>query len=191
MTVNACSTISVCINSGSLTAFGGNGNYTWVSTTTSVNCSMCPGGNCVPFVCSGVIVPTWTASGITVNAPSSTVFPIKVTDVNTSTTFTFNTLAAIPTCSVTGINQLVQTNNHATIYPNPNNGEFSVSYSFVQEGQKIILFDMLGKELKQFDLENTNGVKNINVSDLSNGTYIYKIQNKKETLLTGKINLNK
>lgn len=189
--VYACSTISVCINSGSLTAFGGIGTYTWASTTTSISCANCPGGNCIPFVCGGMIVPTWKASGITVNAPSSTVFPIKVTDVNTSTTFTFNTLASIPACGVTGIHQLNQENNHVTIYPNPNNGEFSVSYSFSHEGQKIILFDMLGKEVKQFDLESTNGVKNINVSILSNGTYLYKIQNKKETLLTGKISLNK
>ena len=191
VTVNACSTVSICVNSGSLTAFGGNGNYTWASTTTSLSCASCPGGTCTPFICPGVIVPTWTASGIIVNAPSSTVFPIKVTDVNTSTTFTFNTLASLPTCNTTGIHQLNQESNHASIYPNPNNGEFSVSYSFIQEGQKIILYDMLGKEVKYFDLESTNGVKNINVSDLSNGTYLYKIQNKKETLFNGKITLSK
>lgn len=191
VTVNACSTVSICINSGSLTAFGGNGTYTWASTTTSVNCSSCSGGNCIPFVCPGIIVPVWTATGTTVVAPSSTVFPIKVTDVNTSTTFTFNTLASIPTCNTTGIHQLNQESNHASIYPNPNNGEFSVNYSFVQEGQKIILFDMLGKEVKQFDLENTRGIKSLNVSDLSNGTYLYKIQNKKETLFNGKITLSK
>ncbi len=191
VTVNACSTVSVCINSGSLTAVGGNGTYTWASTTTSLSCAACPGGNCVPFVCAGTIVPTWTASGITVNAPSATVFPIKVTDVNTSTTFTFNTLAAIPTCSVTGINQLIQGNNYATIYPNPNNGEFNVDYAFELGGQEIVLIDILGKEVKYFDLENTKGIKKINISDLSNGVYIYKIQNRNGVLFSGKINLNK
>lgn len=191
VTVNACSTISVCINSGSLTAFGGNGNYTWASTTTSLSCAACPGGTCAPFICPGAIVPTWTASGITVNAPSSTVFPIRVTDVNSSITYTFNTLAAIPTCSVTGINQLIQGNNHATIYPNPNNGEFNVDYAFELGGQEIVLIDILGKEVKYFDLENTKGIKKINISDLSNGVYIYKIQNKNGVLFSGKINLNK
>lgn len=189
--VYACSTISVCINSGSLTAFGGNGTYSWASTTTSISCASCPGGNCIPFVCAGTIVPTWTASGITINTPSAAVFPIKVTDVNTSTTFTFNTLAAIPTCSVTGINQLIQGNNHATIYPNPNNGEFNIDYAFELGGQEIVLIDILGKEVKYFDLENTKGIKKINISDLSNGVYIYKIQNKNGVLFSGKINLNK
>jgi len=191
VTVNACTSISVCVNSGSLTAYGGSGNYVWSSTTTSVSCASCPGGNCIPFVCAGVVVPTWTASGITVNTPSSSLFPIKVTDVTASTTFTFNTLSSIPVCSVTGLNQLDGVNNYAIIYPNPSNGELSISYSFIQEGQEIILIDVLGKEVKRFELENNKGLKSINISDLSAGTYIYKIQNKIETLFVGKLSLNK
>jgi gliding motility-associated-like protein len=98
--VSACGTISVCVNSGSLTASGGGGSYTWASTTTSVNCSGCFGGVCSPF-CAGVTVPTWTASGVTVTAPASTVFPITVKDVTTGTTFTFSSLASIPPCTTT------------------------------------------------------------------------------------------
>ena len=102
-TVNviACGTVSLCISSGSLTATGGAGTYTWSSTTTSVNCSACPGGACIPFVCAGTTVPTWTASGSTVAAPSSTVFPIKVKDIGSGVTFTFTTLASIPACTTT------------------------------------------------------------------------------------------
>lgn len=98
--VSACGTISVCVNSGSLTASGGGGSYTWASTTTSVNCSGCFGGVC-SFICPGVTVPTWTASGVTVTAPASTVFPITVKDVTTGTTFTFSSLASIPPCTTT------------------------------------------------------------------------------------------
>ena len=99
--VVACGTVTLCINNGSLTASGGTGPYNWTSTTTSVNCSSCPGGNCIPLICAGVTVPSWTATGTTVAAPSSTVFPIKVKDMATGTTFTFTTLASIPPCSVT------------------------------------------------------------------------------------------
>jgi hypothetical protein len=94
-------------------------------------------------------------------------------------------------CSVTCINQLILGNNHATIYPNPNNGEFNIDYAFELGGQEIVLIDILGKEVKYFDLENTKGIKKINISDLSNGVYIYKIQNKNGVLFSGKINLNK
>jgi hypothetical protein len=96
--VVACGTVTLCINNGSLTAAGGTGPYTWSSTTTSVNC-----GGCFlpcPSLC-GSTVPAWTATGTTVAAPSSTVFPLKVKDVATGTTFTFTTLASIPPCSVT------------------------------------------------------------------------------------------
>jgi gliding motility-associated-like protein len=99
--VTACGTVSLCINSGSLSVIGGASTYTWSSTTTSVNCSACPGGNCIPFVCAGTTVPTWTASGTTVAAPSATVFPIKVKDLGSGITFTFTTLASIPPCTTT------------------------------------------------------------------------------------------
>ncbi len=101
VTVNvlSCGTVTLCINSGSLTANGGSGTYTWASTSTSVSCANCPGGTCIPFVCAGTSVPTWTASGTTVTAPAVGIFPIKVTDTGTGTTFTFTTLASIPACS--------------------------------------------------------------------------------------------
>jgi hypothetical protein len=98
--VASCNTVTVCINSGSITASGGSGPYTWASSTTSVNCSGCFGGICTPF-CPGVTVPTWTASGTTVVAPAAGVFPIKVTDVASGLTFTFTTLASIPPCTTT------------------------------------------------------------------------------------------
>ncbi|MBC7694550.1 MAG: gliding motility-associated C-terminal domain-containing protein [Burkholderiales bacterium] len=100
ITVSSCGTVSLCINSGSLTVIGGASTYTWASTTTSLNCSGCFGGTC-SFLCPGVTVPTWTASGITVAAPSSTVFPIKVKDLSSGITYTFNTLASIPACTTT------------------------------------------------------------------------------------------
>ncbi len=95
--VSACGTVTLCINSGSITASGGTGPYTWSSTTTSVNCSGCifP----CPSLC-GSTVPAWTATGTTVSAPSATVFPIKVKDVASGVTFTFTTLASIPPCTV-------------------------------------------------------------------------------------------
>ncbi|MES2762774.1 MAG: gliding motility-associated C-terminal domain-containing protein [Bacteroidota bacterium] len=98
--VSSCSTVSLCISSGSLTVIGGASTYTWASTTTSVNCSGCPFGVCSPF-CPGVTVPTWTASGTTVAAPSATVFPIKVKDLGSGITYTFTTLASIPPCTTT------------------------------------------------------------------------------------------
>lgn len=189
--VNACSTISVCVISGSLTASGGNGNYLWSSLTTSISCASCPGGNCIPFVCNGTAVPTWTASGTTIIAPATNVFPIIVKDVVSNTTYTFSSLSSLPVCNNTSITEKNTLNNSVLIYPNPNSGEFNISYSFKQEGQDFILIDMLGKEVKQIKLENRKGIKNIDVSDLSNGIYSYKIVNKKDVITSGKLSINR
>ena len=101
ITVNvlSCGTVTLCLNGGTLNVGGGSGTYTLASTSTSVSCANCPGGTCIPFVCAGTTVPTWSASGTSVAAPASTVFPIKVTDTGTGTTFTFTTLGSIPACS--------------------------------------------------------------------------------------------
>ncbi|MFN8117870.1 MAG: gliding motility-associated C-terminal domain-containing protein [Bacteroidia bacterium] len=101
ITVNvlSCGTVTLCLNGSTLNVGGGSGTYTLASTSTSVSCASCPGGNCIPFICSGTTVPTWSATGTSVAAPASTVFPIKVTDTGTGTTFTFTTLGSIPACS--------------------------------------------------------------------------------------------
>jgi gliding motility-associated-like protein len=101
VTVNvlSCGTVTLCLNGGTLNVGGGSGTYTLASTSTSVNCSACPGGNCLPFICAGTTVPTWSATGTSVTAPAAGVFPIKVTDTGTGTTFTFTSLASIPSCS--------------------------------------------------------------------------------------------
>jgi gliding motility-associated-like protein len=103
VTVNvlSCGTVTLCLNGGTLNVGGGSGTYTLASTSTSVSCAACPGGNCIPFICAGTTVPTWTASGTTVAAPSATVFPIKVKDLGSGITFTFTTLAGIPPCTTT------------------------------------------------------------------------------------------
>ncbi|MBI3519639.1 MAG: T9SS type A sorting domain-containing protein [Bacteroidetes bacterium] len=189
--VGSCGTVSVCTSSASLTAFGGDGPYKWSSTITTTNCSSCPGGNCLPPLCSGIAAPLWTATGTIVTAPSSTVFPIIVTDLASAKTFTFTTLVSLPICGTTKINEQDLTNNNISIYPNPNTGEFNIDYTFTNNGQELVLFDVLGKELKQFLLENNKGTKNIHVSDLSNGVYLYKIQNKTKVLFIGKLSINR
>lgn len=101
VTVNvlSCGTVTLCLNGGTLNVGGGSGTYTLASTSTSVSCAACPGGNCIPFICAGTTVPTWSATGTSVTAPPAGVFPIKVTDTGTGTTFTFTSLASIPACS--------------------------------------------------------------------------------------------
>lgn len=129
ITVSSCS-LNLCQNSGSITASGGASPYTWASTTTSISCASCPFGNCVPLVCAGTAVPTWTASGSTITAPASGTFPIKVTD-GSGVTYTITSLASLPSCTTptcNTINVSITTQSNVSCF-NGNNGSATLSSS--------------------------------------------------------------
>lgn len=78
------------------------------------------------------------------------------------------------------------------VYPNPTNGTFSVAYTFEQSGNVFVLIDLMGRVVKNTPLENSEGVKELNNSDLNNGVYFYKVTDIKGNMLfTGKIIINK
>lgn len=70
--------------------------------------------------------------------------------------------------------------NSFTIYPNPNNGNFTISLkeNATQE-VNMILYDVLGKELQQQKLNNSETV--IKTNSLSKGIYFAKIVSEKES----------
>lgn len=77
------------------------------------------------------------------------------------------------------------------LFPNPNNGSFSIAYTFEQNGQEFILYDLMGKEVTHATLENTEGTKQLSNGNLNAGIYFYKILNGNKTLFTGKLVINK
>src|SRR6185312_2779443 len=99
ITVNTCATLTVCQSGGNITVSNGTAPYNWYTPTTYTNCSGCPGGNCVPFICSGVVTTSLTpiaTNTATIVAPGS--YPVIVKD-NTGTTYTITSLASVPPCS--------------------------------------------------------------------------------------------
>ena len=77
------------------------------------------------------------------------------------------------------------------VYPNPNNGSFSIAYTFEQGGNEFVLYDLVGKEVTHLILENNEGVKEFTNTGLTNGIYFYKVQNGKNIVFTGKLVINK
>ncbi|OFY83085.1 MAG: hypothetical protein A3F72_19015 [Bacteroidetes bacterium RIFCSPLOWO2_12_FULL_35_15] len=99
ITVNACATLTACQETnGNITVSGGTPNYTWQSQSTTLDCSGCPLGQCLPPICNGVTVITWTtfATGVTATPPGT--YPIHVTDAS-SNVLQINSLASLPACS--------------------------------------------------------------------------------------------
>ena len=77
------------------------------------------------------------------------------------------------------------------VYPNPNNGTFSIAYTFEQSGQVFALYDLMGREIIRTSLEKNAGIKEISNSDLNNGVYFYKITHGNNILFNGKLIINK
>jgi hypothetical protein len=71
-------------------------------------------------------------------------------------------------------------NNTFSIYPNPTNGYFSiVNNSENKLKTKIIVYDLLGKEIEKLDME--SDFLEVNLSSLPKGIYIVKIANEQFT----------
>ncbi len=99
ITVNVC--LEVCIESnGDFTVSNGTGPYTWSNQTTSVDCSGCPLGNCIPNICDGVTVISWVPFGNGTTVTPSGSFPIQVEDAN-GLTFEIANAGSLQSCSST------------------------------------------------------------------------------------------
>jgi hypothetical protein len=72
------------------------------------------------------------------------------------------------------------------IYPNPSNGEFSISFSDTSNVHSIAIFSLLGQ--KVYEKQDTQDTA-ISVSHLQKGTYILKVTSDSKTK-TEKIIIN-
>ncbi len=78
-----------------------------------------------------------------------------------------------PCVVYSGIN-LVETNNVARVYPNPNNGKFVIELNTVANVE-MNLYDMTGRVVYSTKLNSTN-IINVDVNQLNSGVYIAEIK---------------
>jgi hypothetical protein len=106
-----------------------------------------------------------TGGTITVAPLTNTNYTVTGTDangcVNTGT-------IQVKISGCVGINELNGTaNNGVSVYPNPNNGSFSISS---EENLKLNLVNELGQVIRTIELKASNNYK-VDISDLSGGIY--------------------
>jgi gliding motility-associated-like protein len=98
MTVNNCTTLSVCQETnGALTVSGGTAPYTWQSQSTTQDCSSCLIGCTFPPGCA-VNITSWNTYSNAATAMPPGTFPIQVLD-NGGNSQLITSLAGIPACS--------------------------------------------------------------------------------------------
>lgn len=102
---------------------------------------------------------------------------------NDSVSFTLNFNIAV------GIEENQASTVVSNMYPNPASSFVSMKYDVNEyaKSAKIVLFDMLGKEVKQLVIDDKQGIAKINVSDLSSGVYFYSFLVDEKAVVTKKL----
>jgi hypothetical protein len=152
------------------------------SVTTS-NSIICVGGSAT-LTATGATSYTWntaaTTSVIAVSPTVTTTYTITgVTGICTnSLTITQN----VNTC--TGINEILA--NSISVYPNPNNGILNINLTpELAVNSTLEVYDALGKLVVKHVL--ANELNTINISNLNNGIYTYKVLNNSNNVKIGKL----
>ena len=85
----------------------------------------------------------------------------------------------------TGIDaKLSPKSSYINLYPNPNNGEFSIETSHLND-LEFIIHDITGKRL--FSSKIVNGKKQVFLNSLNSGLYFYEINDNNSSLKKGKL----
>lgn len=110
---------------------------------------------------------TYTAAGT---------FPVTLTMDSGGCAFTTSQTVTV-TQYCTGI-QNVAFENSISVLPNPSNGNVNITVNGAENGINITIYNVLGQSLKSFSESDVASVfnKNLDLGDLSEGTYILKIQ---------------
>ncbi len=75
-----------------------------------------------------------------------------------------------------------------SLYPNPNNGNFTLEYD-LGEGilGKVVLYNTIGEQVGEYQLNGSKGKLNISNPELSNGVYIWKLYSNAQIIKFGKV----
>lgn len=154
-----------------------NQNPTIVTTPSAV--TMCSKTEQATITATGANSYLWSSTSGTVSNTSSSTFTSNVagnyvysvtgTDANGCVS---NKTVAIKVNPCTGINE-VTGDNGVEVYPNPNNGEFTVKSSVETD---LIMVNQLGQVIREFHL-NGNVDQKINVTGIAEGVYYIKSKN--------------
>jgi hypothetical protein len=79
----------------------------------------------------------------------------------------------------TSLNDL---NSELRAYPNPTNGELTLSYNVGEEGAKVEVYNLMGQRVLESAWEAGNNIKQVDLGQQAKGMYIVKVVTSKETI---------
>ena len=128
---------------------------------------------------------TWntgaTTMSITVSPTVTTTYTVNVTS---STSCSSSAVVTVNVSTCTGIDELVS--NAVTVYPNPNNGIINITLSSeLSKNSTLEIYDAIGKLIVTEVL--SNELNTLNISNLSNGIYSFRVLNNNNMVKFGKL----
>jgi 1,4-alpha-glucan branching enzyme len=141
-----------------------------------------------------VILANFDVVAKTVNTDFPLAGPwVDLMDATSNTTYSASTITLQPgqfkifgnKAATLSNDDIVLENNTLQLYPNPTSSTFSLS----KDVQKVTVFDITGKQVKQFS--NTSIKNNVfSVTDLNTGIYFVRIQENSNNIETKKLIIN-
>lgn len=133
------------------------------------------------FINGGTIIGMGTGSPVTANVPSATIsgshYRIRVKNLTKGLYGEPSNSIAINTCGGLGFMENKE-ENYFYIHPNPNQGEFTVSYDLSKpQGISILVTDIIGSVIASgsYNTVFSKGTIDIQLSDISQGIYFVKV----------------
>ena len=90
-----------------------------------------------------------------------------------------------------GIDELNQPKIDATIFPNPNNGTFTLNYFLAATKSELIIRDVTGRAVYSQQINGMEGRETINISSLGQGIYFWELNAANEVSAKGKLTVIK
>jgi hypothetical protein len=160
-----------------------NANPTVAASTS--NSVICLGQSVVLTASTSATSYTWnnaaTTMSVSVTPSVTSTYTVSVSN-SVACVATSTVMVMVNTC--TGINEILS--NSIFVYPNPNNGILNISLtSELSKNSSLEIYDAVGKLVVKQVL--ANELNTINISDLDNGIYTFKVLNNTNTVKIGKL----
>jgi hypothetical protein len=154
-------------------------------TATTSNSLICLGGSALLTASSSATSYTWntgaTTSTVSVSPTVTTTYTVSSIGTN-GCVGSGNVVVNVSPC--TGIDEL--TSSFISVYPNPHTGSVNlVLPAELAQHAVIEMYDALGKLMLKHEL--THELNTINMMDLPNGLYTYKVINQSQVVKVGKL----
>jgi hypothetical protein len=78
-------------------------------------------------------------------------------------------------CFTVGVEELKTSNASALIYPNPNDGSFTISYHLSSLGNELLIKDVFGRTVYSSIITSQAGTQSIDVPTLAKGIYYWEV----------------